>query len=203
MIPRIVKSLVLILFFVSAAEAQAQQSPDEFLESFGQEAITELTDGSLPQAQREARFKEMLDRGFDLEAVSRFIIARYWRSAEEADRQAFIETFKDYLSQRFLPLFAEYEGDFSTGGTRVDSDNPQLSWVRVTFRAPNGQPVSTDWRLRQLNGGYKIVDIRAEGASLALTLREEYASVMRREGGLAGLVEQLRAQVARGAFVPD
>lgn len=203
MIPRILKSLTLILFVVSATQAQAQSGPEEFLSSFGQEAIAQLTDASVPEAQREAQFKDMLDRGFDLEAISRFIIARYWRSAEEADRQAFIETFKDYLSQRFLPLFAGYEGEFATGSARQDSDNPELSWVPVTFRSPSGQPVSTEWRLRDLNGSYKILDIRAEGASLALTLREEYASVMRREGGLAGLVEQLRNQVARGAFRPD
>ena len=86
---------------------------------------------------------------------------------------------------------------------RVDNDNPELSWVRVTFRSPSGEPVTTDWRLRAMNGSYKILDVRAEGASLALTLREEYATVMRREGGLAGLVEQLRTQVARGAFRPN
>ena len=203
MIPRILKSLVFVLFAVSTTSAHAQSGPDDFLRSFGQAAINELTDSSIPEAQREARFKEMLDEGFDLEAISRFIIARYWRSAEEADRQAFIETFKDYLSQRFLPLFADYQGDFSTGGVRVDNDNPELSWVRVTFRSPSGEPVTTDWRLRAMNGSYKILDVRAEGASLALTLREEYATVMRREGGLAGLVEQLPTQVARGAFRPN
>ena len=203
MIIRSLKSLTLVLFFFVGANAQAQEGPEAFLRSFGQEAITQLTDTSIPEAQREEYFKDMLDRGFDLEAISRFIIARYWRSAEEADRQAFIETFKDYLSQRFLPLFAGYQGDFATGGARQDRDNPELSWVPIRFRAPNGQPVETEWRVRSLNGSYKILDVRAEGASLALTLREEYASVMRREGGLAGLVEQLRQQVARGAFRPD
>ncbi|HLW26864.1 MAG TPA: ABC transporter substrate-binding protein [Kiloniellales bacterium] len=203
MIPRLVKSLSLVLLVLLIPQAQAQEGPEGFLGSFGQEAIAELTDTSVPEAQREERFKDMLDRGFDLEAISRFIIARYWRSADEADRQAFIETFKDYLSQRFLPLFAGYQGDFATGSARPDRDNPELSWVPITFRSPNGQPVATEWRVRNLNGSYKILDVRAEGASLALTLREEYASVMRREGGLAGLVEQLRQQVARGAFRPD
>src|SRR5690554_8083797 len=126
----------------------------------------------------------MLDRCFDLEAISRFIIARYWRSADEADRQAFIETFKDYLSQRFLPLFAGYQGDFATGSARPDRDNPELSWVPITFRSPNGQPVATEWRGRNLDGSYKILDLRAGGGRCVLTPPEEDASVMPRAGGV-------------------
>src|SRR5699024_5552796 len=55
MIPRILKSLTLILFVVSATQAQAQSGPEEFLSSFGQEAIAQLTDASVPEAQREAQ----------------------------------------------------------------------------------------------------------------------------------------------------
>ena len=86
MIIRSLKSLTLVLFFFVGANAQAQEGPEAFLRSFGQEAITQLTDTSIPEAQREEYFKDMLDRGFDLEAISRFIIARYWRSAEEIGR---------------------------------------------------------------------------------------------------------------------
>lgn len=204
MIPRLFLSLTLLLFAAVPLSAHANESPDEFLRDFGQQAVEQLSDDSVPFEEREAEFKAMLDEGFDLEAISRFIIARQWRGASEEDRQAFISVFKDYLSQRFLPLFEEYSGEsFTTNGVRPDNDNEDLSWVRISFQAPNGQPVNTDWRLRRVNGSYKILDVRAEGASLALTLREEYASVMRQEGGLGGLVTRLEEQVARGAFRPD
>ncbi|MDF2094869.1 MlaC/ttg2D family ABC transporter substrate-binding protein [Aquibaculum arenosum] len=204
MIPRLFLSLTLLLFTAVPLSAQANEGPDAFLRDFGQRAVEQLSNDSVPFEQREAEFKAMLDEGFDLEAISRFIIARQWRGASEEDQQAFIAVFKDYLSQRFLPLFEEYSGEsFATNGVRPDSDNEDLSWVRISFQSPNGQPVNTDWRLRRVNGSYKILDVRAEGASLALTLREEYASVMRQEGGLAGLVTRLEEQVARGAFRPD
>lgn len=202
MLPRFLLSLVLLLGFATAATAQ-DNGPDGFIRNFGQQAIEQLADQSVPMEEREQRFKALLDEGFDLEAISRFIIARQWRSAEESEREAFIAVFKDYLTQRFLPLFEDYSGqDFTTNGVRADGNNEDLSWVRVAFEAPNGEPVATDWRLRRVNGSYKILDVRAEGASMALTLREEYASVMRREGGLAGLVDRLREQVERGAFRP-
>lgn len=204
MIRRLFLSLALLFFASVPLSAQANASPDAFLRDFGQQAVAHLSDESVPFEAREAEFKAMLDEGFDLEAISRFIVARQWRGAAEEDQQAFIAVFKDYLSQRFLPLFEAYSGEsFTTDGVRPDSDNEDLSWVRISFQAPNGEPVNTDWRLRRVNDSYKILDVRAEGASLALTLREEYASVMRQEGGLAGLVTRLEEQVARGAFRPN
>jgi len=194
----------LLLLSVAVPRTEAADDPAAFLEEFGREAIAQLADESVPVSQRQQRFQEMLDRGFDLEAISRFIIARPWRSAEESERQAFITVFKDYLTQRFLPLFEGYaNGEFRTGGVRVDQDNEDLAWVRVTFQSPRGQPIQTDWRIRRNGGEFRILDIRAEGASMALTLREEYASVMRQEGGLAGLVTRLEEQVERGAFRPN
>src|SRR5690625_2599044 len=44
MIIRSLKSLTLVLFFFVGANAQAQEGPEAFLRSFGQEAITQLTD---------------------------------------------------------------------------------------------------------------------------------------------------------------
>ena len=37
---------------------------------------------------------------------------------------------------------------------------------------------------------------------MAITLRDEYASVARNNGGLAGLTEVLREKIAQGAFKP-
>lgn len=204
MLRRLFLPFTLLLLSVTAGKAEAAGDPAAFLEQFGREAIAQLADENVPYEQRQRQFQDMLDRGFDLEAIARFIIARPWRSAEESERQAFVEVFKDYLTQRFLPLFEGYtNGEFSTGGVRVDQDNENLSWVRVTFEGERGQPVQTDWRLRRNDGEFRILDVRAEGASMALTLREEYASVMRQEGGLGGLVARLEEQVERGAFRPN
>lgn len=204
MLRRLFLPLILLLLSAGVSQTKAADDPAAFMEEFGREAITQLADENASVSERQERFRQLLDRGFDLEAISRFVIARPWRSAEEAEREAFIAVFKDYLTQRFLPLFEGYSnGEFSTGGVRVDQDNENLSWVRVTFEGPRGQPVQTDWRVRRDGSQFRILDVRAEGASMALTLREEYASVMRQEGGLGGLVARLEEQVERGAFRPN
>lgn len=195
---------VLILAFGLTSTAFAQDNAEEFIQDFGAKALNELTDQSISTDEREQRFRSLLREGFDLRGISQFIIARHWRSASEDERKEFIQVFEDYLVQRFLPLFDRYQGEtFQTAGARTDSQNESLSWVRVTFERPQGDAVNTEWRVRRQDGKYSILDVRAEGASMALTLRDEYGSVMNQRGGLSGLIDTLKQKLNQGAFKPD
>lgn len=195
---------VLALVFTLSTTASAQDNPEEFIQDFGATALQQLTDQSISTDEREQRFRSLLQEGFDLRSISQFIIARHWRSASEEERKEFIQVFEDYLVQRFLPLFERYQGEtFQTEGARVDSRNEDLSWVRVQFDRPQGDPVNTQWRVRHQDGRYNILDVRAEGASMALTLRDEYGSVMNQRGGLSGLIDVLNQKLDQGAFKPD
>src|SRR3546814_10897865 len=66
-----------------------------------------------------------------------------------------------------------------------------------------GEPYRVAWRVRETDGTFKILDIVAEGVSMAITLRSEYGAVLKNNGGqLPPLTEALREKVARGAFAP-
>lgn len=57
-------------------------------------------------------------------------------------------------------------------------------------------------RMRERNSRFKILDISAEGLSMALTLRQEYNSAIKKLGSVTELVSQLREKLAAGAFAP-
>lgn len=195
---------VVFLILGLSAPALAQDNAEQFIQDFGSKALEELTDQSISSDEREKRFRSLLQEGFDLRSISQFIIARHWRSSSEEERKQFIQVFEDYLIQRFLPLFEKYQGEtFQTNGIRRDAQNENLSWVKVTFKRQQGDPVNTEWRVRNQDGSFSILDVRAEGASMALTLRDEYASVMNQRGGLSGLIDALRQKLDQGAFRPD
>ena len=56
-------------------------------------------------------------------------------------------------------------------------------------------PIGVDFRVRLIEGSYKVVDVTVEGISLLHTHRVEFASVINR-GGMDGFLDELRAQVA-------
>ncbi len=187
---------------LSAADGAGQ--PDTFLVQFGNKAISELTDPSLSEDAQSERFRQLLYEGFDIPLISQFVAGRYWRNADETTRQDFVQVFEHYLDQRFRPLFRRYQGQqFSTTGVRTDSDKPQLSWVTMAVDVGSSSAARLEWRVRADNDGYKILDVKAEGVSMAQTLRDEYGAVARSQGGLPGLTRVLREKIAQGAFKPD
>ena len=57
----------------------------------------------------------------------------------------------------------------------------------------NGQVLKLVWRMRQRGGQYRVIDVVAEGISLALTKRQEFAAILKANGGnVAPLIVRLR-----------
>ena len=190
--------------FAAAQVARAAEPAKAFLQDLSVTAIDQLGDGELDEAQREANFRTLFRQNFDLQAIGRFVLARYWRSASQEQRDRFIATFEDVLVQRFLPLFRQAAGpDLNFVREATDSSMPDLVIVKSVIKAVGEEPIRVDWRLSQIGGDYKILDIVAEGVSLAITYRQEYASVVSQAGGnVDALTDQLKTKVAAGAFAP-
>lgn len=192
-----------------AANGSANGAAD-FIEQLGQDAVDELSNADVPEDQRQAKFLDLLERGFAVEAISRFVLGRYWRVASDQQQDRFQEVFKRIVAQRFLPLFRGYErDDFAISGARPDPAQPNLYAVRTLVKRPgqsdaDGQRVEVTWRVRPSEQGYEIVDIKAEGVSMAITLRSEYNSAIQRAGGNVGeLIARLEQNLVEGAYAPE
>ncbi|GAB4391168.1 MAG: ABC transporter substrate-binding protein [Kiloniellaceae bacterium] len=187
-----------------AAEALDTKQAAAFLEQLQEKAASRLGDASISDQEKEAHFRKLFNENFDVPAIGRFVIGRYWRGASKADQQAFLEVFEDAMVQRFLPLLAENTSErFKIGNVTRDSRNDDMALIDSRIDRSEGEPYKVSWRVRESNGGFKILDIVAEGVSMAITLRSEYGTVLKNNGGqLPPLTEALREKVASGAFVP-
>jgi phospholipid transport system substrate-binding protein len=64
---------------------------------------------------------------------------------------------------------------------------------------PGAENIRVDWRLRADNSDFRILDVIVEGLSMAVTQRDEFASVIQSKGGkVAGLLDVLRQKVGQG-----
>jgi len=65
--------------------------------------------------------------------------------------------------------------------------------VQSTLSGSEFENMRIDWRVRLMDGNWKIVDVAIEGISMVVTQRSEFASVLRTSGGdVTPLVEDLR-----------
>lgn len=184
-----------VLSFVPGAlRASHGEAPDAFLRSLTDRALAQLNDPSLGQTAKEANFLALLREAFDLQAIGKFVLAKHWRRASADQREAFIATFEESQLRRFLPLFADYSPEMiEIGRVRRDPNNSAIVLVTSVIRRPEGEPIAVVWRLVDRAGAFKVVDIVAEGVSMAISLRHEYGAVVQRDG-IDGLIEQMRAK---------
>jgi phospholipid transport system substrate-binding protein len=197
-------ALVIGLMPVAAAALDTKQAAS-FLAELQEKAAARLGDPSISDKEKEDHFRKLFNENFDVPAIGRFVIGRYWRAASEADQKAFLAVFEDAMVQRFLPLLAENSSErFQIGTVTADSANENMALIDSRINRPQGEPYKVSWRVRENGGTFKILDIVAEGVSMAITLRSEYSTVLKNNGGqLPPLTEALREKVARGAFTPQ
>jgi phospholipid transport system substrate-binding protein len=199
---------ILVTASTSAASAATDEDAGAFLISFGKRAADEINNESLSEADREQRFRELFSEVIDVPAIGRFVLGIHWRRATADQRADFLAVFEDMAVQRFLPMItrqsAEYAGkSFNIVDVRRHETNEDRVFVTSSLFREEGPPIRMIWHLREHDGQFKVLDINIEGLSMALTLRREYSSVVRRSGGVDGLVKLLREKVEAGAFKPN
>ncbi len=202
---RRVTALLAVLMLLSCAPGVARAAAPEsagagtFLTELTDRAVAQLTEQGLAEAEQKRRFRSLLGEAFDLPAIGRFVLGRYWRRADAAQRSDFLDAFEEMMLYRFLPLFSEFSSDkFDIGPVRSHKNNPDFVNVETKLRREKGESIRVNWRVRKHGASYKIVDIIAEGVSIAVTLRSEYASVHKRNGGEVDALTLVLREKAKG-----
>jgi phospholipid transport system substrate-binding protein len=182
-----------------SAGAQAARDAGAFVASLAQEALDQLTPNSIPEAQRAERFRELMQRGFDAQLISRFVLGRYWRQATEAERAEYVKLFDQLVVQTYSRRLTEFSGARIKVNTVSPPNEDGDSMVGAEGQMGSKPPVRFDIRVRkQADGGYRIIDVMIEGVSMAITQRDEFASVIQRGGGkIEALLANLREKVAQ------
>ncbi len=152
----------------------------------------------------EGRYEQLtpvLEQCFDISFMAQKSVGRYWRTASEEERARLLGTFHRYLISNYAGRFTGYSGQqFETLGDEPALRNTVL--VRTQIVDPDDDPVLLDYRLREVGGGWKIIDVYWNGTVSELALRRsEYSTVIQRDGmdGLLSALDDKIAKLASGS----
>ena len=184
----------------------AQKDAETFIQGVADEVFTTLRNADLTSPQKKTVVRAMMNRTVAVDYIAKLSLGRFGRprdgiSAEE--RAAFDSQlaeynalFPDYLFEKFYDLIItkfDNSGVELTGSTPVKATD---TIVHTKILRPSAEPVLADWRVRADRGGkLKVIDVKAEGISLIITQRDDFAAVIG-TGGLDRLLEHMRAQIA-------
>jgi phospholipid transport system substrate-binding protein len=148
-----------------------------------------------PFRQRYETIAPVIGRVFDLEVILQHVIGPRWASLPPDQQGALGDAFRRYTIASYVANFDGYSGqrfDILPGLRAAGGD--RIVETRIVPRF--GQPHELDYVLRQESGGWKIVDVLAEGSvSRVAAQRSEMRSVLS-DGGGAALLVSLRRKTA-------
>lgn len=172
-----------------------------FIQATGEELVAAINAPGVSLALRRERVAAILRRSVDVEGVGRFILGRWWRTATSEQQGEYLRLFEEVLIRNLSARFGEFQGvRFALGRSQARTEEDAL--VNTVIERPGSPAFALDWRVAEVNGQPKIVDVIAEGTSLRLTTRSEYSSVITRNGNtvpplLAAMRQQIQQLASR------
>src|SRR5213082_70582 len=187
-------ALLLLALLAAAPKEAGAQDARAFVANLGNQAI-QVLGPSVSPAQRVARFRQLFHDDFDVPGIGQFVLGRYWRTAAPEEQQEFLRLFQEYIVQSYAARLGEYGGEpFRVIGSRASGGE---TVVTSEIARPNGSRVLVDWYVIERGGAPRITDVYVGGVSMKVTQRDEFASVIQRNGGrVDALLAQIRQRIA-------
>ncbi len=198
-------ALLSLSAMATAARAGDDAVPADFSKDAAKTVMTLADKGlaivsnkSLSEPDRAKSFHTLFVDGFDVPAIGKFVLGRYWRTATDNQKTEFLKLFEAMVVDTYTARFNEYSGEkFQLAGSRMDGASAIVTTDVV--RPAGGDPIRVDWRVLNNGGGVmKVVDVIVEGVSMSVTQQQDFGSLIQRSGnGVDGLIAELRQRAGK------
>jgi len=181
------------MFVGIAAPALADPGPVAVLEEMTGH-VTDVVRRDTGILKDPVRLRALANEGVlpyvDFEALSRWVLGKYWRQATPAQRDAFMAEFREMLFLNYLRKVNAYR-ETAVRFQPLRSE-PQDGRVEVQAEVePEGAPVvNVLFRMHRVGDRWLIYDVAVEGISLVATHRSGFSQEISRNG-LDGLIARL------------
>jgi len=140
-----------------------------------------------------ALIDEVLLPRFDQKFAAQMVLAKHWRTADEAQRTRFIDAFYQALLRRYADGLLEFEQDqVKVLPFRGDDSKPRAK-VKSTVELNDGTKVAVDYELVKRETGWLLFNVVIEGVSYIRNFRTEIDSEIR-STSLEAVIKRLEGE---------
>lgn len=126
---------------------------------------------------------EMIIPHFDFVSMSKWVLGKKnWSSASEVQQEQFVNEFRDLLVNTYTKALLQYSDNKINYLSEKPSKNPNLVEVLTEVEQDGSGAVPINYRMRNKDGKWQVVDVVVNGASLVRTYRGEFTSQIRKNG---------------------
>jgi phospholipid transport system substrate-binding protein len=170
--------------------------PLELVRAAVDKAVQILKDPKLQPADKKKeridRLKEAVNPIFDYQEMAKRALGAHWRRRTPAEQEEFVILFRDFLEGIYSDKLDLYGGEKVLFGRQtVDEDFAQ---VESTIINPKGEEIAVNYKLRRVNGKWKVYDAVVENISIINNYRSQFDRVIS-GSSYQELVKRLREKV--------
>lgn len=180
---------------LSARAQGAAEKAAPFIKSVGDRLVA-VVNGPGTAASKRTAMTKILNADVDVDGIGRFCLGRFWHQATPEQQKQYLALFHEVLVTNITAKLGDYQGvSFAMGRSRLQGDEAVVS---TTVLRPNNPPTAVDWIVTNPSTDPKIVDVVAEGTSLRLTQRQDYASyLVHNNNSVGALIAALKNQISQ------
>jgi phospholipid transport system substrate-binding protein len=175
------------LIFIVASLATAAESATDVLKARDVQIRKTLpASGELTTAER-SKLQDAVMKIVDTEAMAKASLGKTWESESKAEQKRFMKVFDSRLRQAItqeVDFFNSSQIDYQA--EKQVADGTEVP-TQMTVK---GDATEVDYVLKQISGGWRIVDIVIDGVSTTQNYRSSFGKVIAKEGW-DGLIARL------------
>jgi phospholipid transport system substrate-binding protein len=143
----------------------------------------------ISMTERYRNLEPVIERVFALPLVTRLSVGPEWPNFSPDQQQALVAAFSRYTVANYAHNFRKFEGQkFEVDAAVVSRGQDKIVQTRIV--QPPDSPVSMLYRMHEVDGTWKIIDVYTEGISALALRRSDFASAIA-SGGAPTLIAHL------------
>jgi phospholipid transport system substrate-binding protein len=160
-----------------AATAASAPAPREVVQAVIDEGLRILQRDDLSVGVKREQLQAMVEQYFDFETLSKLVLAQNWRKLSKEQRRAFTDVFKTHLALTYSKNIAEYDDESAViVGEQEEARGDRT--VKSKILRTSAEDVFVNYRLRQRDGAWMMIDVVVEGVSLVSNWRAQFREVL-------------------------
>ena len=171
--------LVTMLMFFSSRPVRAGE-PTEQIRAAINQGVEILSRARLDDKRQKTetidRLREIVYPLFDFEEMAKRSLGSHWRQLNPQQQKEFVALFTDLLEKTYADRIDLYDGQkVAYVGEAVDKDYAE---VNTKIISKKGETYSANYKLRRVDGKWRIYDVVAENISLVNNYRSQFHRVI-------------------------
>lgn len=165
----------------------AGQSPDLLVKETTDKVLNELTvNRDVLQSDVNRLYQlvnEIVFPHFDFSRMSKLVLGKHWKKANEVQRQTFEQEFKSLLVRTYATALFEYTGQEIIYKPFHNKQGADRAVVKTEIVPSDGPNIPLHYALRKgKEGAWLVYDVSIDGISLVTNYRAAYGRIIESKG---------------------